>query len=297
MFHIPNLLAVMIIYKLLGTLGYFGVIVLFLGMIVGVVYLFKYIIDKKSAEYLTMPQGSAYTPLEKKFYEVDVNKYSGVLSNTGLVLSLAVILAAFEMPQFEEKKIDVFMTMEATPEEVIDVPITQAPPPPPPQMVQPVIVEVPDEKEIKKEVEIEFKEAEQETSVTVYEGPVGPPGDGPVGPPAPIVIEEDVNEVFTIVEESATPQGGMQAFYEYLAQNIKYPKTARKMGVEGKVFVQFVVERDGSLTDIQVMRSLHPDCDAEAVRVLKEAPKWKPGKQRGRPVRQKMTVPINFKLS
>ncbi|MCS7005338.1 MAG: energy transducer TonB [Cytophagales bacterium] len=289
----------MVIYKALALLGYGGIIALFLALIVAMVFLFRYIIEKKSNEYLQakVKDQSNFTPLEKKFYEVDVDKYSGLLSNVGLTLSLALVLAAFEMPQFEEKKIDVFITMDAAPEEVIDVPITQAPPPPPPQMIQPVIVEVPDEQEIKKDVQVEFKEPEQETAVTVYEGPTGPPGDGPVGPPAPVIIEEDVNEIFTIVEENASPPGGMQAFYEYLAQNIKYPKSARKMGIEGKVFVQFVVERDGSLTDIQVMRSLHPDCDAEAVRVLKEAPKWKPGKQRGRPVRQKMTIPINFKLN
>lgn len=113
---------------------------------------------------------------------------------------------------------------------------------------------------------------------------------------APPVKEEEVEEVFTIVEESAEPIGGMDAFYKYVQKNLKYPAQARRMGVEGKVFVQFVIDKDGSITDVKVVKGIGAGCDEEAVRVIESAPKWKPGKQRGRPVKQRIVLPISFKL-
>jgi len=88
----------------------------------------------------------------------------------------------------------------------------------------------------------------------------------------------------------------MGAFYEYVSKNLKYPSQARRMGVEGKVFVQFVVDKDGSISQVQSIKGIGAGCDEEAVRVLQNAPKWKPGKQRGRPVRVRMVLPITFKL-
>jgi protein TonB len=99
------------------------------------------------------------------------------------------------------------------------------------------------------------------------------------------------------VEDPATFPGGIAAFYEYLKKNLNYPNQAKRMGIEGRVFVQFVVEKDGSLTDIHVVKGIGAGCDEEAVRVLKNSPKWKPGKQRGKAVRQKMIQNILFKLS
>jgi protein TonB len=88
----------------------------------------------------------------------------------------------------------------------------------------------------------------------------------------------------------------MQAFYEYVGKKLKYPAQARRMNIEGKVFVEFVVNRDGSLVDVKVMKGIGAGCDEEAVRVIQSAPAWKPGKQRGKPVRQRMVLPITFKL-
>jgi protein TonB len=275
---------------LLSKIGLVGLGLLFVATIVAVVYLFRYLLDKKSESLKASPNKSPHNPLEKKFYDVDINKYAGVFSNIGWVLSLAVILAAFEMPEYEVKEIVKLVAVQSQTEEVIDVPITTQPPPPPPKLVQPQIVEVPDEVEVKKEVEVELDVDLNEN--TVVTEPVAV-----VATPGPAVVEEEVEEVFTIVEETAEPVGGMPAFYKYLGENIKYPKDARKMGIEGKVFLQFVVDKDGAIKDIVVVRGLHPTCDEEAKRVLEQAPKWKPGKQRGRPVKQRMTIPISFKLN
>jgi periplasmic protein TonB len=98
------------------------------------------------------------------------------------------------------------------------------------------------------------------------------------------------------VEESAAPKGGMAAFYKYVSEKMKYPAQARRMGTEGRVFVEFIVGKDGSISDVRAVRGIGGGCDEEAVRVLQSAPSWTPGKQRGKPVKQKMVIPIIFKL-
>lgn len=104
-------------------------------------------------------------------------------------------------------------------------------------------------------------------------------------------------EVFTVVEDLPQYPGGMDALYAYVAKEIRYPKEARTEGVEGKVFVQFVVEKDGSLTDVKAISGIGAGCDAEAVRVLQNAASFSPGKQRGKPVRVRMVMPVTFKLN
>ena len=115
---------------------------------------------------------------------------------------------------------------------------------------------------------------------------------------APEVEEEEVveAEVFTIVEEMPEYPGGLNKLTDYLSKNIKYPQMARESGIQGRVFVNFVVEPDGSVSNVNVMRSLGGGCDEEAVRVVKAMPKWKPGRQRGKAVRVSYILPIVFKL-
>jgi protein TonB len=111
----------------------------------------------------------------------------------------------------------------------------------------------------------------------------------------PVPVEK-VDEIFDVVETQPSPPGGMSAWNKYLSDNLKYPTQARRMGVEGSVIVVFVVNTDGSIQDVEVLRGIGGGCDEEAVRVVKGAPKWEPGKQRGRPVRTRMRLPIRFKL-
>jgi protein TonB len=106
----------------------------------------------------------------------------------------------------------------------------------------------------------------------------------------------DPNQVYTAVEQSAEFPGGQNKFASYLAKTIHYPAAARNGNVQGKVFVSFVVEKDGSLGQLKVVRGIGSGCDQEAVRALAAGPKWKPGKQNGKVVRQQYTVPINFSL-
>ncbi|MEQ8685851.1 MAG: M56 family metallopeptidase [Imperialibacter sp.] len=112
-----------------------------------------------------------------------------------------------------------------------------------------------------------------------------------------VVSEEGVEEIFTVVEDQPTPPGGMQAFYAYIGRELSYPKQARQLGVEGKVFVQFEIEKDGSITNIQTLKGIGAGCDMESERVIAGSPKWNPGKQRGRAVKVRMILPITFKLA
>lgn len=113
----------------------------------------------------------------------------------------------------------------------------------------------------------------------------------------PQVIEQKVEaEIFTVVEEQPGYPGGEEARMKYLKESIRYPEEAKELGIQGRVFVTFVVEVDGSITDVRVLRGIGGGCDEEAVRVVRGMPKWVPGKQRGVPVRVQFNLPIRFTL-
>jgi len=218
----------------------------------------------------------------KKNPSVDLTKKSGYFFSIGLFISTALAVMAFEWQQK-----DAFIVIDPThdnfTEPLIDIPITTITPPTPvPAILNPVIKEVDDNEEAEPEIVI-----------------IDALGDGdeeeiPVVAPAP--EEEETNVIFDIVEKSASPKDGMAAFYKYIGEKIKYPAQARRIGIEGKVFVEFVVNKDGGLTDIKTIKGIGGGCDEEAVRILESAPPWNPGKQRGKPVRQRYTLQITFKL-
>jgi protein TonB len=270
-------------------LTFLAVAAAFLFALIGTGILFKTIIDRSGQKILLQgADGEESSSLVKKFADVDIDKYSTLLLCIGFIFSLSLTYVAFEWKTYDEIKISDLGVMDVTEEAVEIPPVTEQPPPPPMQVLQqPEIVEVPDEKKIEEDVKINLDvEVTQETTIKeVIKQPV-------VEAPK----EEEVEEIFTVVEESAEPNGGMEAFRKYLEKNLKYPKQARKMGVEGKVFVQFVVDKDGSISDVKAIKGIGAGCDEEAIRIIQESPKWKPGKQRGRPVKVRVVVPIVFKL-
>ncbi len=220
----------------------------------------------------------------KKKPEADLNLKSGMFLNLGLVISIGIVLTAFAWPTYDEGDLMNLGQVQDNFEDLMEVPPTEQPPPPPPVIQQPEIIEVPDEEEIEEEIEVNLDvEINEETVIEEI-----------IMDDAP--EEEEADEIFTIVEEQPTPDGGMGAFYQFVRKNLKYPSQARRMGIEGKVFVQFVVDKDGTITEVAAIKGIGAGCDEEAIRVLKNHPKWKPGKQRGRPVKVRMVIPITFKL-
>ena len=116
---------------------------------------------------------------------------------------------------------------------------------------------------------------------------------------APAVVEEEEESsqtIFTVVEEMPDFPGGQAELLKFIAKSIKYPVIAQENGIQGRVICAFVVNKDGSVVDAEVLRGVDPSLDKEALRVIGTMPKWKPGKQRGKPVRVKYTVPITFRL-
>lgn len=223
----------------------------------------------------------------KKNPNVDLNRLRPLLFSISLTLTMLIVIAAFEWRSVDT--IDRTMQVRSAEEfeELMEVPPTVIPPPPAPSVQVASIVEVPDTEEIEEEVkvviDIDITDQTISQQFTI---------------PEPTKMEEEeVEKIFLVVEQPAAPRDGLAAFYKDVGNRINYPAPARRMGIEGKVFVEFIVERDGSLTQFQVVKGIGAGCDEEAVRVIREAPSWIPGKQRGKPVRQRMVLPIHFILA
>lgn len=206
----------------------------------------------------------------------------------GFVLILAVMFVAFEWTERDKQvTTDSGVEMPIFEEEMI--PITeqeepkQAPPPPEAPKVEEVLQIAENDADVQ-ETTIQSSEENNQAVEFKYV--------------APVVEEEEPEEaeIFMVVEEMPEFPGGMAECLKFLGKNIKYPTIAQENGVQGRVIVQFVVNQDGSIVDPVVVRSVDPYLDKEALRVIKTMPKWKPGKQRGKAVRVKYTVPVTFKL-
>ena len=203
----------------------------------------------------------------------------------GFIFVLSLCYIALEWTEKEVTKYEVVDEDFLIEEEVeIQQTTQETPPPPPPPVVQEVEVLNVVEDDVETEsIEISTEDNKEEV---VIAAPVEAPEE-----------EEEEEVVFVVVESMPEFPGGQQALFKYLGDNVKYPVIAQENGIQGRVICQFVVNKDGSIVDIEVVRSGgDPSLDKEAVRVIKSMPKWKPGKQRGKAVRVKYTVPVNFKL-
>jgi len=212
----------------------------------------------------------------------DLKKKTNLFFNVGLVISLLLCITAFEW-KFMEPQIHVFTSDNnfdlMIPDEVL--PTVQPPKPKPVVLREPIPVKEIDIKETLPEFAIDQTEPLKDWEPTIDVEP-----------------EKAAEPPFVLTPEiKPTPQGGYEGFYKYLAKNIKYPRQAIQLNVQGKVFLSFIVEKDGTLTDITLIRGIGAGCNEEAIRVLKECPAWNPGKQRYKPVRVKMVIPITFNLT
>ncbi|MDO8896234.1 MAG: TonB family protein [Bacteroidales bacterium] len=220
----------------------------------------------------------------KKSPKADLEPKKLLFRQIGLIIALAVVFLAFEYRNYDKRTLDLTKRMvEDIPEEII--PITEQnvkpPPPPPPQQVT-VLQVVDDDVEVEN-VDINV-EVDQKVAIEVYVPPVRQ--------------EEEVveTEIFTVVESMPEFPGGAGKMMEFIARNIKYPPMARESGIQGRVFVNFVVEPNGSVSNVKVLRGIGGGCDEEAIRVVESMPKWTPGRQRGKAVRVSFNLPVRFTL-
>jgi len=223
----------------------------------------------------------------KKNPHVDLNKKRGFLFSISLVITLSLVLYAFEWKQYDKSIVELTSRQTNVFELMVEVPPTTIPPPPEVIIQQPQLIAVPDEAEIEQEIKFVFDvEVTEDTKIEEYK---------PVEIPA--VEEEETEQIFVVVEENAEPKGGIAEFYRYVSENVKYPSQARRLQVEGRVYVEFVVGKDGKIFGANAVKGIGAGCDEEAVRIIMNAPPWSPAKQRGKPVKQRMVLPITFKLA
>jgi len=225
----------------------------------------------------------------KKNKKADLEKRKGMFLEIGLVVTLAVILVAFEWTQGENKGDDSDMVAEIQFEDEMMQITRREEPKPEPKPEQPKVAEVLDIVDDDVEIEDEFDFDMEATNDTEYDF------TSMIGDDEEEIEEE---EVFYIVEDMPTFNGGDPAteFRKYIAQNLRYPEIAAENGISGRVIVQFAVSRNGQVVDAVVVRSVDPALDKEAIRVVMSSPKWTPGKQRGKAVKVLFTFPINFVL-
>ncbi len=225
---------------------------------------------------------------KKKADKADLEKRSVIFFELGLVVAISLVLIAFEWTSTGIKTNE-FDIQQAEQAEQEIIPITRQekpkPKPPEPPKVTEILQIVDNNVDLQDELQLEDLEADINTEVE------------PIN--YDVEDEEDTGEgeIFFIVEDMPTFMGkDVNAFRDWVAQHIKYPEIAAENGISGRVFVRFVVEPDGRVDNVEVVRGVDPALDAEAVRVVKSSPRWSPGKQRGKPVRVAYTIPIVFIL-
>ena len=210
----------------------------------------------------------------KKNPEISLEKKKGLFFQIGLVVTLVIVLGAFEWKSYEKVDYNLGqLNLDDLEEEIIPITRQEITPPPPPEVI--VIVE--DKVEIVDEAKIEATESDEKVAIEIE--------------------EESDEEFFMVVENMPEFPGGDAGLMKYIQNNVKYPPIAKEYNITGKVYVSFIVDKSGSVTDVKIVRGVDKSLDAEAVRVVKSLPKYKPGKQRGKAVRVMFTIPINFTLN
>ncbi len=224
----------------------------------------------------------------KKNPEKDLTKQRGLFLSIGFIISISLMLSAFEWTS-QQKPVNAEEVKHSNYEEQMEEMLVEKIEQPKPVLVQPEIIEIEDELQEDTNNEISFNSEENNnTQSAKIEIPKGTKLE------EEIVKEPDFVWVAPVMPE---PQGGFAGFYKFLQKELRYPDQARRMGIEGKVYIEFIVEKDGSLSNMKVIKSVGGGCDEEALRVLKKSPKWTPGNNAGRGVRVRMSLPVNFKLN
>lgn len=225
----------------------------------------------------------------KKTPRADLEKRKGLYLEIGLVFILALTLVVINYKTYAREVKEVSTrTAETEIEDVILQTQEEETPPPPPEEPEQVVTDL----------EIVENDAKIENEVGLIDA--GDNANKAQEEFVKVEIEEEdeveEEEIFQVVEDDPEFPGGLEALSKYLGENIKYPQLAKENNITGRVFVTFVVEKDGSVANVKVLRDIGGGCGAEAVRVVKAMPKWKPGKQRGKAVRTQFNLPVSFNL-
>ena len=215
--------------------------------------------------------------IPKKDPKISLENKKGMFFQIGLAVTLIVVLISFEWKSYDKSNYNLGdLNLDDMEEEIIPITRQEVKPPPPPPPPPEIIEIVEDEVEIENEVEIEEKDTDEDEIVE---------------------IEEDDEEFFMVVENMPEFPGGDLGLMKFIQKNVRYPAIAKEYNITGKVYVSFIVDKQGSVTNVKIVRGVDKNLDAEALRVVSLLPKYKPGKQRGKAVRVMFTIPINFTLN
>ena len=214
----------------------------------------------------------------KKNPKVSLERKRILFLQIGFLIALSVVLIAFEWKSYEKGNYNLGnLNLEDLEEEIIPITRQEVKPPPPPPPPPEIIEIVKDDQEIENEIEIDDTESDEDEVIDIE--------------------EDDDEEFFMVVENMPQFPGGDLGLMKYIQKHVKYPAIAKEYNITGKVYVSFIVDKQGKVTNVKIVRGVDKNLDAEAVRVIKSLPKYKPGKQRGKAVRVMFTVPINFTLN
>ena len=225
----------------------------------------------------------------KKSEQADLERGKGTSLLIGFVIALGVMFVALAWTQREvEDNSDLYTARDVSLNEEM-IPITlpekKTVPPPPAAVTKAEIIEiVEDDADIEEDIMASTEDNVEWVDLDDYDV-------------VEVEPEPEEEEIFMVVEDQPEFPGGTAALLEYLRKNIKYPAICRENNIQGRVLVTFIVNKDGAIVEPEVVKSVNPSLDKEALRVISTMPNWKPGSQRGKPVRVKYTVPVNFRLN
>jgi len=215
----------------------------------------------------------------KKNPEISIEHKKGMFFQIGLVVTLLLVLVAFEWKSYEKTDYNLGqLQMDDLEDEMIPITRQEEKPPPPPPPPPEIIEIVEDEVEIENEVEVEDTDTDEDDFIEQEE-------------------EDDSDEIFMVVEQMPVFPGGDLGLMKFIQKTVKYPPIAKENDITGKVYVSYVVNKKGKVTNVKVVRGVDKYLDSEAIRVVKLLPYASAGKQRGKPVNVQYTIPINFTLN
>ena len=222
----------------------------------------------------------------KKNPNSNLESSKSLFRQMGLLLSLGFLFIAFEYTKTEIDTVEVNLVEEVVMEEEA-IPVTRQetpppPPPPPPPAFTEVLNIVDDNVELEDELELDDMEMDEDQNVEIMDFEEE--------------VEVDENQIFVAVEKMPNFPGGQAALMKYLQKNLKYPRLAQENGIQGRVYVNFVVGKKGEITKIKIVKGVDKSLDQEAMRVVQNMPHWEPGEQMGKAVNVSCNVPINFNL-
>lgn len=227
--------------------------------------------------------------ITKKSESANLENKRSIFLQIGMIFALCLVLVAFNWKTYDKQVVQIYQRIgENITEDMVQ--ITEQKPPEPPRMERPRLV-------------LNINIVDNESPVDdnfIIDAEIDPLDSVPEYIPMPVINDEEnlvEEEIFKVVESMPEFPGGEAAMYDFLIKNMSYPEPAKAVGISGTVFLTFVVEKDGSITDVQLLRGIGGGCDEEAMRVVKAMPTWTPGKQRNIPVRVQFNFGVKFTLS